>query len=182
MADDEFRELVGRFRGELETWALPEYERDEIQQETLLRYQQWLIDDRHDPIENHLGWLLRTASHVKRERQRRAVRLRCVQLKPDLDVPDRRTQSKQDDANGKQLSIDLNCADTWRRLSPQHRRVLMLVRGYDYAVTEAARELGVVRSTAKSWLSRDTKKLSLDPVLRRLAGIDRHIPAKEDQH
>jgi len=179
MEDDEFLEDVNRLRKELKKWKMPQDERDEIEQESVLRYQRRRKDQNRVPVANRLGWLLRTASNVKRERDRQAKRLPCTHLKPGQDVPALSMKALQDGTPHRAFRPELNRAEAWRRLPPLRQRMLILVRGYETTVTDAARELGVARSTAKSWLERDQKKLALDPVIRRFAGIDSQDSAEE---
>ncbi len=149
-------------------------EREEIFSRTLL-----LLSARSD-IENLDAWFLATAENVGKELIRENTRERKIlQEVAEFQI----TLQKQPERSATSLEIrthttrnlPLNDSPTWNNLPLDRRKLQWMVKVEGLAVATAAHELGVNRSTAKSWIARDTAKLQKDKVLMKMVGISEHV-------
>lgn len=146
---------VEAVRAKIDCWrTLRPHEADDILSDALFALAQ--RPDRKE-IQNPQAWLLRAAQLCARNNRRRRP-----QLQP-LDEPSAITSSKQ-------LSLD-NCTEfdavqeVLNELPLSHQRIIELCDLQRLTITDAARELGVCRSTAKSWRCRAHNRLRHDPRL-----------------
>jgi RNA polymerase sigma factor (sigma-70 family) len=159
---------IDAFYSMMEKW--PRSDRDEIASESLMR----LAKKIHYGllIENPVAWLLSAAKFIRRERWRELRRTFTVRE----EEPDRRWNGKrlpvarqrEHSAAKKTERVRIAVAHALDQLPEGQRRVVELCDMQGRSESEAARELGVCRSTAKSWHKRADASLRDNHELRRL--------------
>lgn len=173
MDDAQLAMDVTVFRTEIDRWnCCSEDEREEIYSETVARYWQRQVDPQRPPITNRIGWLLGTAKRVRLERHRIAIRDSSVRVQ-QLDKTGWTSLAANPNRESGQPSrrIPFEGSSAWCELSGLHRQLFLRVKVDGISLSVAATELGLNRSTAKSWIDRDRRKLSRDETLRTLAGV-----------
>lgn len=174
------KQLVQR----VERWRqLSVTEQDEIVSDVLEAYRKKSMDGQQ--FAKPLHWLLAAARKLKlatfRQRKKRQLRHEKYQSTfiSDRHLGDEGSfgshNSQSSDGSG---SLELEFSDEWNRLKPDHKELFRLVFVEELQITEAAKVLGVSRSTAKSWIVRDRRTLSRDPQLRLMAKIDQRLSEK----
>lgn len=108
-------------------------------------------------IQNPQAWLLRAAQLYARNYRRR-----CPQLQA-LDEPSAIT-SQEKLPPGNCTALDA-VQEVLSELQLDHQRIIELCDLQRLTIADAARELGVCRSTAKSWRCRAHNRLRHDPRL-----------------
>ncbi|MFG0335217.1 MAG: RNA polymerase sigma factor [Maioricimonas sp. JB049] len=174
MNNAQVAEDVAELQKKLKRW--PQYsaaEREEILSETAFKYM-LRLRTKTDPIRNPDHWLVRTAQFVGRNLRRPS---REKTASPE-SVADRRFTSDAPDRENQCRPIDFSKSEAWTKLSDKQRRVLQMRYVEEMTVEDAASELGVPRSTAKSWISRSLLRLACDEYLRQAAGLPPESEAK----
>lgn len=171
MSPDELSIEILRARAHVESWKrYPPLERDEIFDDALFAFAR---RSKLEIIKKPCNWILRAAKLIARDRRRR--RRRSKEAAKHSDNLDRHR-------NGEPLDRTLKAKPVlspWRtklhaavrrcvaELPAKQQPVVELCDMYGRTVTEAARECGVVRSTAKSRRARAHARLrpKLQPLL-----------------
>ncbi|WP_437192510.1 RNA polymerase sigma factor [Planctomicrobium sp. SH527] len=145
-------------------------ERDEIFSNALLIFH---THNSTKEIEQPLYWLVSTAKKIQfevlRERKKQhavdeAARVTCVS-KQRLSCNSSNSEAPR---RSKVLEKRFANIDTWKKLTAHHRELIIKVYVENLSVSAAAREIGIPRSTAKSWISRDLARLRRDLALQNL--------------
>ena len=180
-------QVVKLFTESVQRWRqLTVIEQDEIISNSLDAFRKKSTEG--EVFAKPLHWLLAAAKKLKLAtfRQRKKVQLRHEEYQSTF-IPDRhhgregvaRSRTSHDiEGSG---SLELDSSDEWSRLKPDHKELFRLVFVEELQITEAAKVLGVSRSTAKSWIARDRRTLSRDRQLRLMAKIDQRRGQKGAQ-
>lgn len=113
----------------------------------------WLNAAKGKKIVDPLRWLLVTASNKRKEHFRKTSR--CFSHSHRFDVIDytHSTIAKR---------FQFSKSPVWQSLTESQQYAVIQVVMHDHPVSEVARELGLKRSTVKSWISRIPRRLAED--------------------
>lgn len=120
----------------------------------------WVRRAEIEAIRNPQAWLLRAAQLYTRNHRRRSRSPKCL-----IEGTDSRPGAPPSGDS----SVRETVCEVLAGLPHNHRRIVELCDLQQLTVAGAARELGVSRSTAKSWRSRAHKSLGKNPRLIALA-------------
>ncbi len=172
-------DTVSRFVLKVRKWQMNSWDQDVVISRSLELL--W-IKGRKETIQEPDRWLLTTAKYIRKETQRDEVRRREVinECRASLGTTSRHngelmTTSRRQETKSRTSIQDLTQSPVWSALDGTHRELFRLVFVEEQSTARAARELGINRSTAKSWIERDSRRLQQCPVLQRLAG-NNHFP------
>lgn len=133
------------------TLARDEAAADDLVQDAIVKA--WTNLDKFEPGTNLKGWLftiLRNTFYSDRRRSRREVQ--------DTDGLHAAKLVEKPAHDGRLAFGEFMCA--FRKLSPEHREVLVLVGAEGFSYEEAAEMMGVAKGTAKSRASRARGRLA----------------------
>lgn len=146
---------VDAVRDKISCWrSLRPHEADDILSDALYAFAQRA---RKEAIQAPQAWLLCAAQLYARNNRRRYLQLQA------LDEPSAIT-SQEKLPPGNRTALDA-VQEVLSELPDQHRLIIELCDLQRLTVADAARELGVCRSTAKSWRCRAHNRLRHDPRL-----------------
>ena len=180
--------VVRQLTQTVERWRqLSVTEQDEIISDVLEAFRKKSMDGQQ--IAKPMHWLLAAAKRLKLAtfRRRREMRIRH-EVYQSTFIPDRHhgdegvVRSRVSRCIEDSRSLELDSSEEWNQLNPDHKELFRLVFVEELQITEAAKVLGVSRSTAKSWIVRDRRTLSRDPQLRLMAKIDQRRSEKGVQY
>lgn len=155
------------FTNRVESWfRLSQEQRDEVISQSLAVFSQKV--NRGERIEEPLRWLMKTAKLLRRAIIRQEQkRVKCesrdlTELEDSISIQSFPSEDeiRISDAVDKALS----------RLSENEQSMIRMHDVKEITISNAARALGVSRSTAKSWYSRARRKLQRDPTLIAILG------------
>ena len=158
----EFMKAVGKW------YRVSATDRDEVISMTVLQYLKRVKSEKH-PIRCPERWLLNRAMWVARD------------LAPGhhISLPDTSAESPSRRTDATQRDIDLSKSPVWMSLTKEQRQVLFMHFVEELPISVAARQVGIPRSTAKSWVTRLTRRLERDSYLRESAGMS---PIADSEH
>ncbi|WP_437194489.1 RNA polymerase sigma factor [Planctomicrobium sp. SH527] len=145
-------------------------EQEEIFSNALLKFH---THNSKKEIERPLNWLVSTAKKIQfdvlRERKKQhevdeAARITYAS-KQRLSCNSSNSEAQR---HSKALEKRFANIETWKKLTAHHRELIIKVYVENLSVSAAAREIGIPRSTAKSWISRDFARLRRDLALQNL--------------
>lgn len=135
---------------------------EEIVANTLFEYAKFKSSE--CVVENPLHWLLRTAKYKRLEwhRSETSARRAIDAITPQVSQWHNKkplTTPWHEMVTEESSHINWDSIPDWQGISKERKEMLHLVCVSDWRVTHAARALGVKRTTAKSWIARDLRRL-----------------------
>lgn len=120
----------------------------------------WMNTSRGKEIKNPTNWLVGTARNKRREYAR--------QTWEHADSADLPSAERSPARTSRISAFQFSRSPIWESLSQDQQYTVIQVLMYDRSISDIAKELGVNRSTVKSWVSRIPRRLAKDSYFQSL--------------